>query len=98
MTSVCLTQMCSLLFRFFTIPFLLLLVIALALDGPAVMGGLQNCDFIATVDQEQTYNLGDSSPCLQQFGDQPTLQLTTQRKNALLTISLQHPSLSKAVS
>ena len=98
MTSVCLTQMCSLLFRFFTIPFLLLLVIALALDGPAVMGGLQNCDFIATVDQEQIYNLGDSSPCLQQFGDQPTLQMTTQRKNALSTISLQHPSLSKAVS
>ena len=98
MTSVCLTQMCSLLFRFFTIPFLLLLVIALALDGPAVMGGLQNCDFIATVDQEQIYDLGDSSHCLQRFGDQPALQLTTQRKNALSTISLQNPSLSKAVS
>ncbi len=95
--SVRATQMRSLLFRFFTIPFLLL-VIALALDGPAVMGGLQNCDFIATVNQEQTYNLGDSSPCLRRFEDQPTLQLTTQRKNALPTISLQHPSLSKAVS
>ena len=95
--SVRATQMGSLLFRFFTIPFLLL-VIALALDGPAVRGDLQNCDFIATVDQEQTYNLGDSSPCLQQFGDQPTLQMTTQRKNALSTLSLQYPSLSKAVS
>ena len=98
MTSVRTTQMSSLLFRFFTIPFLLLPVIAWALDGPAVMGGLQNCDVIATIDQEQTYNLGDASYCLRRFGDQPTLQLTTQSPPPLSTISLQHPSLSKAVS
>jgi hypothetical protein len=98
MTSVRTTQMRSLLFRFFTIPFLLLHVIALALDRPAVMEGLQNCDFIAIVDQEQTYNLGDYSHFLQQFEDQPTLQMTTQRKNALSTISPQNPPLPRAVS
>lgn len=98
MTSVRITQTSSLLFRFFTIPFLLLLIIALTLDGTAVVGSLQNSDFIATVDQDQTYNLGNSSHYLRRFEVQPTLQLTTQRKNALSTISLQNPSLPKAVS
>jgi hypothetical protein len=70
--SVRTTQRSSFLFRFFTIPFLLLLFIALALDG-----------LIA-------YSLRPS-------GDQPTLQLTAQRKNAQSTISLQNPSLPKAV-
>ena len=70
--SVRTTQRSSLLFRFFTIPFLLLLFIALALDV-----------LIA-------YSLRPS-------GDQPTLQLTIQRKNAQPTISLQNPSLPKAV-
>ena len=66
--------------------------------GPATIGGLQNCDIITTVDQHQIYNLGDSSHSLRPSGDQPTLQLTIQRKNAQSTISLQNPSLLKAVS
>ena len=70
--SVRTTQRSSLLFRFFTIPFLLLLFIALALDI-----------LIA-------YSLRPS-------GDQPTLQLTTQRRNAQSTISLQNPALPKVV-
>lgn len=117
MTSVRTTQKCSLLFRFFTIPFLLLLVIALAFDGliayaeppiglvpsqeksllfPSV-GDFQNCDIITTVDQHQIYNLGDYWHSLRPSGGQPTPQLTIQRKNARSTISLQNPSLPKAV-
>ena len=65
--------------------------------GPAAVGGLQNCDIITTVDQHQIYNLGDSSHSLRRSGDQPTLQLTIQRKNTQATISLQNPSLPKAV-
>jgi hypothetical protein len=94
MTSVRTTQKSSLLFRFFTIPFLLLLVIALA---PAV-GGFQHCDIIATVDQHQIYNIGDFWHSLRPSGKQPTLQLTIQRKNAQSTISHQNPSLPKAVT
>ena len=94
MASVRTTQKSSLLFRFFTIPFLLLLVIALA---PAV-GGFQNCDIIATVVQHQIYNFGDFWHSLRPSGDQPTLQLTIQRKCAQSTISLQNPSLPKAVT
>ncbi|MEO6111706.1 MAG: hypothetical protein ABIQ24_07745 [Nitrospiraceae bacterium] len=93
MTSVRTTQKSSLLFRFFTIPFLLLLVIALA---PTV-GNFQNCDIITTVDQHQIYNLGDYWHSLRPSGGQPTRQLTIQRKNAQSTISLQNPSLPKAV-
>ena len=93
MTTVRTTETRSLLFRFFTIPFLLLLVIALA---PAV-GDLQNCDIITTVDQHQIYNLGGLWHSLRRSGDQPTLQLTIQRKNAQSTIALQKPSLPKAV-
>jgi hypothetical protein len=93
MTSVRTTQKSFLLFRFFTIPFLLLLVIALA---PAV-GGFQNCDIITTLDQHQIYNFGDFWHFLRPSGDQPTLQLTIQRKNAQSTISLQDPSLPEAV-
>lgn len=94
MASVRTTQKSSLLFRFFTIPFLLLLVIALA---PTV-GNFQNCDIITTVDQHQIYNFGDFWHSLRPSGDQPTLQLTIQRKNAQSTISLQNPSLPKAVT
>lgn len=94
MASVRTTQKSSLHFGFFTIPFLLLLVIALA---PAV-GSFQNCDIITTVDQHQIYNFGDFWHFLRPSGDQPTLQLTIQRKNAQSTISLQNPSLPKAVT
>jgi hypothetical protein len=93
MTSVRTPQKSSLLFRFFTIPFLLLLVIALA---PSV-GNFQNCDIITTVDQHQIYNLGEYWHSLRPSGGQPTRQLTIQRKNAQSTISLQNPSLPKAV-
>ena len=93
MTSVRTTQKSSLLFRFFTIPFLLLLVIALA---PTV-GNFQNCDIITNVDQHQIYNLGDYWHSLRPSGCQSTRQLTIQRKNAQSTISLQNPSLPKAV-
>lgn len=159
MTTVRTTDTRFLLFRFFTIPFLLLLVIALALDrliayaeppigsvpshekslsvhgsvlcpdlgftpltitanimasfglegdhgiltlnvdpgGRAAVGDLQNCDIITTVDQHQIYNLEDSWHSLRRSEDQPTLQLTIQRKNAQSTIALQKPSLPKAV-
>jgi S1-C subfamily serine protease len=149
MTTVRTTKTSSLLFRFFTIPFLLLLVIALALDGliayaeppigsvlgsvlhpdlgftprtiiasimasfglesdhgvlalnvdpgeRAAVGDLQNCDIMTTVDQHQNYNLEAFWHSLRQSGYQPTLQLTTQRKNAQSTIALQKPSLPKA--
>ena len=119
MTSAHTTQKSSLLFRFFTIPLLLLLVIALVFDGliayaeppigsvpsheqslpvlaPAV-GGVQSCDIITTVDQHQIYNFGDFWHFLRPSGNQPALQLTIQRKNAQSTISLQNPSLPKAV-
>lgn len=65
--------------------------------GLAAVGGLQNCDIITTVDQHQIYHLGDFWHSLRRSGDQPTLQLTIQRKNAQSTISLQKPSLPKAV-
>lgn len=65
------TQRSSLLVRFFTIPFLLLLFIALALDGLIAHS-------------------------LRPSGDQPTLQLIIQRKNAQSTTSLQNPLLPKA--
>ena len=64
---------------------------------PFAVGGLQDGDIITTVGQHQIYNLGDISHSLRQPGDQPTLQLTIQRKNAQSTISLQNPSLPKAV-
>lgn len=159
MTTVRTTETRFLFFRFFTIPFLLLLVIALALDGLiayaeppigsvpshekslsvhesvlrpdlgftpltitanimsifglegghgvlalnveprglAAIGSFQNCDIITTVGQHQIYNLGDFWHSLRQSGDQPTLQLTIQRKNDQSTIALQKPSLPKAV-
>ena len=64
----------------------------------AAVGGLQNCDIITAVGQHQIYNLGDFWHSLRRSGDQSTLQQTIQRKNALSAISLQNPSLSKAVS
>jgi serine protease Do len=65
--------------------------------GLSAVGGFQNCDIITTVWQHQIYNLGDFWHSLRPSGDQPTLQLTIQRKNAQSTISLQNPSLPKAV-
>jgi S1-C subfamily serine protease len=66
-------------------------------EGPAAVGGLRNGDIITAVDQHQIYNLGDFWHSLRWSGDQPTLQLTIQRKNVQSTISLQKPSLPKAV-
>ncbi|TKS64487.1 MAG: hypothetical protein EWM73_00436 [Nitrospira sp.] len=63
----------------------------------AAVAGLQNGDIITAVGQHQIYNLGDFWHSIQRSGDQPTLQLTIQRKNAQSTISLQSPSLPKAV-
>ena len=94
MASVRTTQKSSLLFRFFTIPFLLLLIIALA---PAV-GSFQNCDIITTVDRHQIYNFGDFWHFLRPSENQPAPQLTIQKRNAQSTISLQNPSLPKAVT
>ena len=65
--------------------------------GLTAVGGFQNCDIITTVGQHQIYNLGDFWHSLRPSGDQPTLQLTIQRTNAQSTISLQNPSLPKAV-
>ena len=65
--------------------------------GLSAVGGFQNCDIITTVWEHQIYNLGDFWHSLRPSGDQPTLQLTIQRKNAQSTISLQNPSLPKAV-
>jgi len=94
MASVRTTQKSSLLFRFFTIPFLLLLVITLA---PAV-GNFRNCDIITTIDRHPIYNFGDFWHFLRPSGIQPALQLTIQKRNAQSTISLQNPSLLKAVT
>jgi serine protease Do len=64
--------------------------------GLAAVGGFQNCDIITTVGQHQIYNLGDFWHSLRPSGEQQTLRLTIQRKNAQTTISLQNPSLPKA--
>ncbi len=87
--SVRTTQMNSLLFRFFTIPFLLLLVIALTLDG-----------LIAYAEPP----IG-SAPSHEKFLSNHAVVahvrpavVTIQGKNALSTISLQNPSLPTAVS
>lgn len=68
-------------------------VLALNIDpvGPAAAGGLQSGDIITTVEQHQIYNLGDFWHALRRSGDQPTLQLTIQRKNVQSTISIQKP-------
>lgn len=63
----------------------------------AAVAGLQNGDIITAVGQHQIYNLGDFWHSIQRSGDQPTLQLTIQRKNAQSAISVQRPSLPKAV-
>jgi hypothetical protein len=146
MTRVRTTHRSFRLFRFPTIPFHLLLVIALALDGltayaetpigsvpshakplsgPAVVAKVRpSVVTILTrgvpttptqaqsgsgsgvggvlrhyypVGQHQIYNLGDFWHSLRPSGDQPTLQLTVQRRNAQSTISLQNPSVPKAV-
>ncbi|MEO5955017.1 MAG: trypsin-like peptidase domain-containing protein [Nitrospiraceae bacterium] len=65
--------------------------------GAAVTGGLQNGDIITAVDQHQIYNLGDFWHSIQRSGDLPSLQLTVQRKNVQSTISIQKPSLQKAL-
>ncbi len=65
--------------------------------GAAVTGGLQNGDIITAVDQHQIYNLGDFWHSIRRSGDPPSLQLTVQRKNVQSTISIQKPSLQKAL-
>jgi hypothetical protein len=135
MTSVRTTQTSSLLFRFFTIPFLL--IITLALDRPIahaesslgptppdekslpVPSGVTILTHGITttptqaqsmsvagvgsvlrqyypVDQHQINDPGDRWHSLLPSGDQLTLQLTFQRKNAQSTISLQSPALLRA--
>ena len=65
--------------------------------GAAVTGGLQNGDIVTAVDQHQIYNLGDFWHSIRRSGDLPSLQLTVQRKNVQSTISIQKPSLQKAL-
>ena len=65
--------------------------------GSSAVGGLQSGDIITAVDQHQIYNLGDFWHSIQRSGDLLSLQLTIQRKNVQSTISLQKPTLSKAV-
>ncbi len=77
--SVHTTQMSSLLFRFFTILFLLLLDIALAPDG-----------LIARAEP----SIGSVPAVVAKV--RPSF-VTIERKNAQSTISLQNPSLPKAV-
>ncbi|MBI3807043.1 MAG: hypothetical protein HY281_05960 [Nitrospirae bacterium] len=136
MTSVRTTQTSSLPFRFFTIPFLLIITLALntaiayaespfgqapsdekSLPAPSV-GTILTCSMTATsaqaqsgsvasvgsvlrlycpVGQQQIDDAGDRWHSLLPSGDQLTLQLTIQRKNAQSTISLQNPSLLKAI-
>jgi len=79
MTSVRTTHRSFLLFRFLTIPFLLLLLIALALDG-----------LIAYAEPP----IGSGHAVIAKA--RPSV-VTIQRKNAQSTISLQNPSLPKAV-
>jgi len=136
MTSVHTTQTSYLLFRFFSIPFLL--IISLALDrpiahtesslGPAppdekslpVPSGVTilTRGITTTPTQAQSRSVAGVGSVLRQYypagqhqiddpgdrwhallpsGDQLTLQLTFQRKNAQSTISLQNPSLLKAI-
>jgi len=73
------------------------LVLNVEPEGPAAIGGLQNGDIITAVDQHQIYNIGDLWHSLRRSGDQPTVQITMQRKNVQSTISIRKPSLPKVV-
>jgi hypothetical protein len=136
MTSVRTTQKSSLSFRFFTIPFLLIITLALntmiahaeSTFGSApsdekslpvhsvvtiLMRGMTTTPAKAQsrsmagvggafrqyypVGQSQIDDPGDLWHSLLHSGNQLTLQLTIQRKNAQSTISLQNPPLLKAV-
>jgi S1-C subfamily serine protease len=66
-------------------------------EGTAATGGLQSGDIITAVDQHQIYNLGDWWHAIRRSGDQPTLQLTIQRRNVQSTITLHKPSLTKVI-
>lgn len=136
MTSVRTTQTSSLPFRFFTIPFLPIITLALdtaiahaespfgpapsdekSLSAPSV-GNILTRGMTTTpaqaqsgsvarvgsvlrlyypVGQQQIDDAGNRWHSLLPSGDQLTLQLTIQRKNAQSTISLQNPPLLKAV-
>jgi len=61
------------------------------------VAGLQNCDIITPVGQHPIYNPGNFWHSLRRSEDQPALQLSIQRKNAQSAISLQNPSLPKAI-
>ena len=65
--------------------------------GLVAVGGFKNFDINTTVGQHQIYNPGDFWDSLRPSLDQPTLQLTIQRKNAQSAISLQNPLLPEAV-
>ncbi len=137
MTSVRTTQKSSLSFRFFTIPFLLIITLALntttiahaestfgsapsdekSLPAYSVVTILMR-DMTTTPAQAPSRSVAGVGGALQQYhpvgqckiddpgdrwhslfpsGNQLTLQLTIQRKNAQSTISLQNPLLLKAV-
>ena len=137
MTSVRTTQKSSLSFRFFTIPFLLIITLALnttmiahaestfgsapsdekSLPAHSVVTILMR-GMTTTLAQAPSRSVAGVGVALQQYhpvsqcqiddpgdlwhsplpsGDQLTLQLTIQRKNARSTISLQNPLLLKVV-
>jgi len=64
----------------------------------AAVGGFQNFDIITTVGQHQMYNLEDFWHSFRPCENQPSLQLTIQKKSAQATIWLQNPSLPKVLS
>lgn len=83
------TQMSSLLFRSFTIPFLLLLDIALAPDG-LIARAEPSIGSVPSHEKSQSVRAVVAKV-------RPSV-VTIERKNAQSTISLQNPSLPKAVS
>ncbi len=136
MTSVRTTQKSSLSFRFFTIPFLLIITLALNAmiaraestfgsapsdEKPLLVHSVVTilmCGMTKIPAQAPSRSVAGVGGALQQYypvgqcqiddpgdlwhsllpsGNQLTLQLTIQRKNAQSTISLQNPPLLKAV-
>jgi hypothetical protein len=139
MTSVRTTQTSPLRFRFFTVPFSLIIDLAheklnacaqtpigsassdetslsvpLAVTIPtrgmpatpthvssrsvSAVGEFRNCGLRTTTVYHQIYYLEDFWYPLEPSGDQATLQLTNQRKNAQATIWPQSLSLTKVLS
>ncbi|WP_455377860.1 S1C family serine protease [Petrachloros mirabilis] len=74
-------------------------VLALQVDAdkPGGVGGLQNGDIITAVDQRKIFNVGDFWHALLESRNQPTVELTLQRKTEPATIQLPNPAAMKAV-